>query len=249
MKIKFYRVDPGGNITAIVRGIFSKKERIKISKAILKSDRKIEQVGFWIGPKKKKAEVRLEMMGGEFCGNGTRSLAYVVWKENKLPKNFLIESSGLKKEIKVTVKPRFSKIEIPVNSFSTPYKNKFIVDMPGICHLITNTEVVSKDQAQKILKDNHLLGKEAAGVISVRNAKIKTTINPFVWVRDTKTLYEETACASGTLALAYLKYRNGEGKILKIFQPSGTIFIVKIKNRNISLEGPIKNMSVKDVVV
>jgi len=249
MKTKFYRVDPGGNITAIVKGFFTKKKRLTISKAILKSDAKIEQVGFWLEPRRKRDVARLEMMGGEFCGNGARSLGFVVWKEKKFPRDFVIESSGMNKGIQVSVGPKSSKITIPISSFSRPFAGKPIVCLPGICHFVTSAGIINKPKAKGILKKNNLLRKAAAGIISVIPKGNGVAIRPVVWVRDTKTLYEETACASGTLALAYLKYKNKEGKAFVIIQPSGTEFRVAFKDGLVSLSGPINNYSVRELVV
>ncbi len=251
MKIKFFKVNPGGNITAIVKGSFSKEERITISKAILKSFSEIEQVGFWDNPKKGKATARIEMMGGEFCGNGARSLAFVVWREKNLSDTFFIESSGINKELQVSISSNLSTIKIPISSFSiqTTANNNPIVILPGICHLITKNKVNNKEEAKKILEENNLLKEDASGVVAVINKEEKIMINPFVWVRDTRTLYEETACASGTLALAYLKYKNKEGKTFKIEQPSGTDFIINIDSKNISLSGPIKKITTEEVIV
>lgn len=64
MILNYFRINPGGNITAIVKGEFSYEDRIKISKSILKVDSMVEQVGFWMTPLRANARARLEMMGG-----------------------------------------------------------------------------------------------------------------------------------------------------------------------------------------
>lgn len=62
---------PGGNTTAIVEGIPSSQlERRRINDVIMKQYPKVEQVGFL-----DRSLPRLQMAGGEFCGNATRSAA------------------------------------------------------------------------------------------------------------------------------------------------------------------------------
>lgn len=92
MRLKYYKVNPGGNNTAIVLGNFNKKNRIIISKFILRQDSAIEQVGFWVMPNNRINKARLQMMGGEFCGNAARSLAYLIWQKNKSLGEFFIEA-------------------------------------------------------------------------------------------------------------------------------------------------------------
>ncbi len=74
LKISYLR--PSGNDTALVEGLFDKERRIEINNMILKERSDIEQVGFY---KVQGQQLRLEMAGGEFCGNALRSLAYLHW--------------------------------------------------------------------------------------------------------------------------------------------------------------------------
>jgi len=236
MRIDFYKVDPGGNITAIVKGQYSKEEGIKISKAILEKDHDIEQVGFWAEPELEGSAARLFMMGGEFCGNGVRSLAYLAWKKNNLPEEFLLEASGVDGQIRVFAKDGYSAMEILLSALSS--KNEAIVCVPGICHYITN-EPINRDKAISMLEEKDLKKEDAAGVISVKEENGSLAIDPIVWVRDTETLYEETACASGALALAYQRYSRGDGDRFNITQPSGSVYEVVFDNQAAVLSGPI----------
>ena len=83
MKLRIIMADPAGNRTAIVRTPVPADQRAQIAAKILQiNDLRAEQVGFetsalmgGIG--------RLEMMGGEFCGNAARSYGYLLWKEKQ----------------------------------------------------------------------------------------------------------------------------------------------------------------------
>ena len=85
----------------------------------------------------------------------------------------------------------------------------------------------------------NLLQKSAAGVIGVKEYGKTRTIRPIVWVRDTKTLYEETACASGSLALGYYLSKNLYLGSFLIRQPSTCVYRVEVDAKFVSLEGPI----------
>ena len=63
-------LDPAGNVTAIVCSDVPAAERARVAAQILRlPELGIEQVAFLTAPRS-GGEIRLEMMGGEFCGNG-----------------------------------------------------------------------------------------------------------------------------------------------------------------------------------
>jgi len=67
-------LNPGGNVTALINGIpAGRQRRRQINDAVMKSFPRVEQVGFF-----DSAAARLEMAGGEFCGNATRCTAYLM---------------------------------------------------------------------------------------------------------------------------------------------------------------------------
>src|SRR5258708_7503100 len=76
-KYKIMILRPGGNDTALVSGLVAKDDKRAINKAIMKKFPTVEQVGFYKFDSNRK-EAILEMAGGEFCGNATRTLAYLI---------------------------------------------------------------------------------------------------------------------------------------------------------------------------
>ena len=242
MEIIYYTINPGGNITAIVTNNIQKKYRVTIAQQILQSDKYIEQVGFIVIPKNKKNDGRIEMAGGEFCGNAVRSLAYLLWnKKNK--KKLLLESSGYNKKIPATSDSEKSTISVNINDFSLKkIEEGTIVSLPGITHLVT-TQKMNKIKTKKLLKKYKLLTEKASGVISFTKKAKNIEIKPIIWVRDVGTLYEETACSSGTLAVTYLLLEDKKTNELIVKQPSGSFFKVLLKNKDLVLEGP--NVSIE----
>jgi diaminopimelate epimerase len=244
MKLKYHVINPGGNTTAIMLGNFTKKLKVKINTQILKMDPIIEQVGFWVKPKDKNNDARLEMAGGEFCGNALRSLGALLARQKK-KRSFLVESSGTQEVAKIILSKNKSSLRVFTDTINL---TETVCKLPGINHILTK-RAFTKLSAKNFLKQNGLLKEKAAGVISYKKIKSNTyKINPIVWVSGTKTLYEETACASGTIALAYMLFAKNKAKDVKVIQPSGSVFEIVIRKGSIKLTGPILTITEKQLL-
>ena len=88
-----------------------------------------------------------------------------------------------------------------------------------------------KEYAYNILKKEKLLNKVAAGVIFANKIDNKNIIiYPVVYVSKINTLFYETACGSGTTALAIYESMKEKGSVnINVLQPSGMIINVKTK--------------------
>src|SRR5258705_141587 len=84
---------PAGNDQLLVRGIVAKKYRRAINDRLIAQFPNVEQVSFYSFNKKTNT-AKLKLAGGEFCGNATRSLAYLLLKGN--PGNLVLNVSGTK---------------------------------------------------------------------------------------------------------------------------------------------------------
>ncbi|MBP7992667.1 MAG: hypothetical protein KAZ30_03365 [Candidatus Magasanikbacteria bacterium] len=116
-----------------------------------------------------------------------------------------------------------------------------LIHLPGISHLITTTKV-KKTDVRKLLGQYKLLNKPAAGIITYTIRKKYILIRPLVWVRLTKTIYSETACASGSLAVVVALLKVIKINIFYIRQPSGFTLTVTQNKKNLFLSGPIIDM-------
>ena len=87
--------NPTGNITVLVTDHVDMKDRNEVTRAMFEAVPTCEQVGYVVAPLSANADVRLEMMGGEFCGNASLSTAaYYVMKNRLLDdKNMTNETS------------------------------------------------------------------------------------------------------------------------------------------------------------
>lgn len=108
----------------------------------------------------------------------------------------------------------------------------FIVALEGITQVISYRplKISSKEeiklQGYKILEKLRLTQSvPAAGVMFAKKQYGIISIDPVVWVRDIQTLFYETACASGTTAIALAETIRLERKSraeFSVLQPSKT---------------------------
>ena len=82
MKLNVLRADPAGNITLFVLDPIERERRAALAAELMRRlpDMKIDQVGFAC-PADADTDGRMEMMGGEFCGNATRAYAMYVARQ------------------------------------------------------------------------------------------------------------------------------------------------------------------------
>ena len=117
-----------------------------------------------------------------------------------------------------------------------------IIKMYGITFVVMkinrNIEKYSKSKlkeyAYNILNKEKLLNSTAAGVIFSKIIDEKNiVIYPVVYVSKIKTLFYETACGSGTTALAiYESMKRNSNVDINVLQPSGEIINVKTMASN-----------------
>ncbi len=234
----FYNIyKPSGNDTALVIGLVNDIALRKIiNKSIQENHLNVEQVGFI---EKIKGEYFLEMAGGEFCGNATRSAVYYFLdgKQGTLK----IQVSGTEKVLSAGIdKDDNVWVEMPISeSFSdiSIVNNYQVVKMDGITHVITEAhnslsdEESLKKNAFSILEELDLVSTvQASGVMYITYFDTSIKIDPVVWVRDMDTLYYETACGSGTTAVGlYESKKVGKSIERYITQPSGLDIKVDVK--------------------
>jgi len=269
----FTVIKPGGNDTALVYGsVENQSERKRINDAIMAIYPNIEQVGFIKLSKKKGGEATLQMAGGEFCGNASRSTAYLVLKGK--PGKIKLEVSGVSRPIEAGVKNNGDAFaEMPI--YSDPDKvtlergsnrKDWLVEMEGITHLVRFIKATDlRDKSQEEIKNlamteirkRDLENGPATGVIYVTKQLKGYSIAPVVYVRDIDTLFYETACGSGTTALGLVLAKQNRGDIIEIAvtQPSGMIIKVtvlydKVKHQFAYAEtnGPISRVLPKGMI-
>ncbi|MGH4121308.1 hypothetical protein [Clostridium sp.] len=249
IKLHFIKVNPVENMTIFVLDPVPRQFHINIANKIMEyGNIYAEQVGFIEKPcteeGKSKNCIKLQMMGGEFCGNAARSLAAVL-AYNEYPcvemKNnrFIVplEVSGFNGVINCEVEhlkgtEYNSKIIMPlvketkdfyVNYNATVYKCA-MVEFPGIIHLIVDSNgILDKEDFFYNVKNKLEHTKfDAIGIMFYDYEK--DFMQPLVYVKGTDSLFWERSCASGTCALAVALTLKQEKSIdILVVQPGGEL--------------------------
>ena len=97
-------LDPAGNVTAIVLSDVPAAERARAAARLLRlPELHIEQVAFLTAPRC-GGEIRLEMMGGEFCGNALRCVGKYLYETGAVRSDCMsVETLGGVKPLRVSV--------------------------------------------------------------------------------------------------------------------------------------------------
>lgn len=261
--IEYERIDPTGNITALVRTTVGEDERADIAKMIMEDDASCEQVGFLLPSS--SCDIGLYMAAGEFCGNATMSAAAVYAMDAGISEQeeilVSVESSGVDDPVQVYITRQGDHgdthiyngsvvMPLPVKITRTQfeYEDKTYelptVYFDGIAHVIAyNTDLSLPDKkmesALKIWCDK--LCVKGLGLMLV-TGEHDLTIRPLVYVPDVDSLFWESSCASGTTAAAaYLYETNGRDALeIRAEEPGGTLGVKVQKNGHILLMGKVR---------
>lgn len=235
-QVEYIKFIPGGNDTALVlKKDYTPEEKFAINKAILNYDTSIEQVGFVDA----NQSPELQMAGGEFCGNATRSSAFYYLQGKKGTTKVMVNCKDI---VNAGVyKNGNAWCEIPLYYGDDVIIKKepgiYQVKMKGMVSVVVQEDVAKqylkekdklKSFAMQFIDKYELNENEAVGVMFLeRTDRLK--IHPVVWVRDIKTLYYETGCGSGTTATAMVEaFLKEEDQKLEIVQPSGLAITAEI---------------------
>lgn len=231
-RILYQRVNPAGNITAFIHTSVPKDRWVAVGRALMAQvDPSIEQVAF-LSMYDTGSPVRMDMMGGEFCGNATRSFALLkaLQKEIRGKSVEVVSVSGAAKPLSVEVDTiqNTASVTLPdpkaIALLSFAEKDYPVVQMEGINHLLLQN--VAEDRNLVPILINVLLQRYPAPALGVLFLNEKEpSLVPYVYVTEAQTLYREGSCGSGSFAVAYLyakKWHLDQDTIL-LHQPAGII--------------------------
>lgn len=226
---KYFIADPAGNITAFVYGNFEPEDRARLAQHLMEDlDRSIEQVGF-ISPY--GDSYRMDMMGGEFCGNASRSFGLYLGKKMDLKgrQSLMVHVSGASDPVEVIVDVDESRAEIglgpakAIETISIGDQTYPVIILEGIIHTILGGVKEDPDLVGMVLKEVQAkYQEEAYGVLFFDEEK--SFMVPYVYVGPTASLIRESSCGSGTLAMGYyLNHEDNPDFSQVIYQPGGQI--------------------------
>lgn len=227
---------PSGNTTALLFDQLQESDRRELNQKVVDLAQAtlgipdIEQCGFICLPTRPESVARLEMFGGEFCGNALRSAAWLVMGGQDAAG--FIECSGVKSPLGFDIRGGRVRLEMPLpvsaETAGTPIANAFEVRLEGITHIVEFGPFDSLEEPRVTL--TRLLRKgnpryaslPAFGVTQFDDATEQARFA--VWVGAVETTYDETACGSGSAAIAIaLALRDKSSIIADVIQPSGAI--------------------------
>lgn len=226
MKLNVLRADPAGNITLFVLDPVPVEDRAGIAARLMAlpgSD--AEQVGYLCTPVMGGAG-RMEMAGGEFCGNATRAFGMLISRRLGGAPRVLVEVSGCEAPVAVDVDlsagTARARMPLPRSVSRVESHSGVLVDLGGIAHLVVEDVPPSLEffrKAEPLFE--RFPDAEAYGVIFLDTRK--GTMTPLVKVPAAGTLVWEGSCGSGSLAAAVAQSRTDGPFVRAYVQPAGTV--------------------------
>ena len=238
MELEFIKLSPLGNTTVFLRGEAAREGRAALLCEAMDYDHlAAEQAGFLVAPQAGQAILRIEMTGGEFCGNATLSAAALAAAEGA-ESPFFIECSGAAEPLRAEARRLgagrwLARAEMPqvheVRHLSLAemlsVETATCVSLPGIAHLVVEAAELSTAAYDALLaRLMQETDADAYGVVPfVRVGKNRFRIRPYVAVPRAGSRVFERACGSGSLALALSI--GAKGAHIAVEQPGGTLFV------------------------
>lgn len=236
MQLHFVKFNPTRNMTILVTDPVPRRDHGKIAASLMDYGCVgAEQVGYLEAPMDPKCRIRLQMMGGEFCGNASMSAGAYLAMQDDLPDGaqavYPIEVSGAAGIIECRIArcgdafmgtvdmPLPESIEaIDLDGIRAP-----LVRFSGIAHLILPANAISRAEAEaRIGAWCREIGADALGIL--RTMENDARIEPIVYVQSTDSAVWEQGCGSGSAAMgAYIASTRGANADLTILQPGGRI--------------------------
>lgn len=228
MTLHVLRADPAGNITLFVLDPVPVGDRAGVASRLMEGS-DVEQVGF-VCPPVMGGAGRMEMAGGEFCGNATRAFGMLMARRLGGVSQVLVEVSGCHRPVTVDVDlaagTARAQMPLPRGVGRTEVDGcpATMVDLVGIAHLVVEDVSPSLDffqKAEPLFWD--IPDLDAYGVIFLDSAK--GAITPLVKVPAADSLVWEGSCGSGSLAAAVAQSQNApDGPFVRTYiQPAGAV--------------------------
>jgi diaminopimelate epimerase len=250
VKYEIVVADPAKNITVFVLNPVA--DRAAAARELL-ADKSLgaEQVGF-VTEMPGRAGGRLEMMGGEFCGNAARSFGLFAAREQGLSGNqtVLVGMSGAAETLPVQVQVEEGRaaVEVPgplaAEVFEFEGRRLPVYVFDGITHVIAPDLPPDEKTCARIRAGIEArFARPAAGPpMAALGVLFYDTaaafMRPAVYVYGTDSLVFESSCGSGSAALAvWLTQGRGDGERTCAVRQPGGIIEVKVRRRDGKVQG------------
>ncbi len=262
MKVDFIKLSPTENMTILVKTPVPRDKQLAVGTALMEySSVYGEQAGFIEPPECGEAEARLQMMAGEFCGNGTMAAAAYIASQREM-------ETGERTDIKLEVSGAEGVLTCGVEKLEDGFrgtvdmplplgvKNEIYyiggdaydlptVYLPGIRHIILPKKTIGegfKEKTERSIKELEAkINDDAFGIIVFDEEQCR--IDPLVIVKSAGSIFWERGCGSGSEAAGvYLADRERKNISVGLKQPGGTIDV------NVKYENGIKSVAISGKV-
>ncbi|MBE6940104.1 MAG: hypothetical protein E7457_04725 [Ruminococcaceae bacterium] len=265
MDLHYVIIDPTRNTTLLVTNPVPRDLQPRLAARLLQREPDAEQVGFV--ERFASFPGRLQMMGGEFCGNA--SMGFAAWLCQQVPvgetRELTLEISGAPQPVacSVTTLPDcwLGTVQMPlpesIQTISFPLEGGQValpvVCLPGIHHIVVPAQLLTRQQAEAVIRSwSRQLCAEAVGILLVEESPLH--IAPLVYVKPTDTAVWERGCGSGSAAVgAWLSHRDQADCCVSVRQPGGTIAVTAHRQEGVltvlTISGTVKLLQEKDVKI
>lgn len=228
MEMKIRVANPAGNVTIFVINQVKREAYSAVSRELLcMEELHGEQVGFV--EQREDGGFHMEMMGGEFCGNATRSFGYLLsMLSEKQEQEVWVDVSGSDRQLKVEVDlekgAARTQMPLPMGIKEIMVQNEHfsMIVFEGICHIIVNSAPKSQEFVDEVIEQaKKVCVCDAYGVMFLQGNEM----TPVVYVESTTSMVWESSCGSGSMAVAvYLSKDAYAGEfVYELHQPGGII--------------------------
>ncbi len=238
----------GGNATAIqiLEEALDGKEYARKGKKLIDEFQnfQVEQAGFLI-PKDK----HFEMSGGEFCGN-TAGAAAILLGNTFEKQEIDFTMSGFEGDItgcfnnirtnKYSVKCVFPNLSLDIEQIDD---NMYLADMGGIIYVVIKGKTPTGCETfhRRLIRRLNLEDRKAVGAVWVQNDGDAVKIDPVVWVKEIDSLFYETSCGSGSIAVAKVMNK------ANIIQPTGKVIKIFFEGQDVVVNSEIQILHKKHI--
>lgn len=229
MELQFAKFDPTGNMTILVQTPVARARQPEVAAALMSyASVGAEQVGFIEPASLPGAQARLQMMGGEFCGNASMCLAAWLARSGGLEQTQVtLEVSGCAAPVRCSIRSgdghALGTVDMPLPERIGQAEGLPAVFFPGITHLIAPaSDFPDTARAEDFLRRTaRSLGAEGVGLLLIDKAASRMT--PCVYVSETDSVVWEHGCASGTAAMAAWLSASAGREEVRLTQPGGVM--------------------------
>ena len=232
MRIRYIPADPAGNLTGLVLTRVPAQRRAALAARLMAvCPEGFEQIAFLdedslVGPLP-----RMEMMGGEFCGNASRAFGLLAaQRRGRSETELAVSVSGAAEPVRVRLDPArgcaYADMPLPTACLRIEAAGRAldVVRMEGIDHAIVPDSAPSQALAEAVLAA--MPPAPAQGVLFLDEARM----TPFVYVVATGTGVWESSCGSGSVALAWALCRGrADGTHVFAFDEPGGCIEVEVR--------------------